>query len=81
MTLTAAATSWAEASIWIAVILGIALVLAVAIHAIMGVGRSAVESDGNGANKRTNELLEQLANDLGDVRTRMAEVERLLKDV
>ena len=80
MTLTAA-TSWADASIWIAVILAIGLVLAVGIHATMRVGRSAVESDGNGSARRTNVLLEQVSTDLADVRTRLAEVERLLKEV
>jgi hypothetical protein len=30
---------------------------------------------------RSNELLEQLASDLADTRTRLAEVERLLKEV
>lgn len=81
MTLTAAVTSWAEASIWIAIILGIALVLAVGIHATMRVGRSAVEADGSGSSRHTSELLAQMAGDLGDVRMRLAEVERMLKDV
>lgn len=76
-----AATSWAEASIWIAVIAFSGIVLAVAIHSVMGVGKTAVANDGSGQAARTNDLLEQLATDVADVRTRITEVERLLKDV
>ena len=81
MSTVIAATSWTEASIWIAVIAFSGIVLAVAIHSIMGVGRTAVASDGQGTARRTNELLEQLATDVADVRSRLTEVERMLKEV
>jgi hypothetical protein len=77
MTTLFAATSWPNAAIAIA---GIFLVIAI-VWQIMATGRTAIARDGDGASKRTNELLTTISDDLADVRTRLAEVERLLKDV
>jgi hypothetical protein len=72
-----AATSWPDASI---AIFGIILVIAI-VWQIFATGRTAIVRDGEGTSKRTNELLESISEDLADVRTRLTEVERLLKDV
>ena len=87
--MTLIALSWPTASIIIAFILFIA---AVSVAGAWGSGKaSIIGEDRNDYRRlaeslqepttRSAELLEQVAADLADVRTRVAEVERLLKDV
>jgi hypothetical protein len=89
VTTTLIAMSWPTASIIIAFIMFIA---AVSTAGAWGSGKaSIVGEDRNDYRRlaesleaptaRTNELLEQVATDLADVRTRLAEVERMLKEV
>jgi hypothetical protein len=76
-----AGTSWPDAAIAIA---GIGL-LAVAVYSIFAVGRTAVGSSGDAKAtelaERVDGTLAQLGSDVADVRERLTEVERLLKDV
>ncbi len=77
MTTIVAAMSWPNAAVAIA---GILLVIAI-VWQIMATGRTAISSEGSSASKRTNELLTSISDDVADVRARLAEVERLLKEV
>ena len=75
--LVAFSISWPVA----AIIIAFFVFLAVAAGASSGSGKAMWQSVGSDAAARQNELLEQLAGDVADVRTRLGEVERLLKDV
>jgi hypothetical protein len=89
MTTTLIALSWPTASVIIAFILFIA---AVATAGAWGSGKASILGEDRhdyrrlaesleSSTARSNELLEQLSTDLADTRSRLAEVERLLKEV
>lgn len=76
--LVAFSISWPVA----AIIIAFFVFLAVAAGASSaGSGKAMWQSLGSEATTRHGDLLEQVAADLADVRTRLGEVERLLKEV
>jgi Tfp pilus assembly protein PilO len=89
---TLAATDWAEASIAIAGIAFITIVISVLIWQIFSTGRTGLSAkrenayqklaeDSAQAQNRTAAGLEKAAAELGELRERTAELERMLKDV
>ena len=87
-----AATSWADASIAIAGILFVTAVVCVVVWQVFATGRTGmaaskekayrkVAEESAEAQRRTADSLEKAAADLAELRTRTAELERMLKEV
>jgi Tfp pilus assembly protein PilO len=87
-----AATSWPDATIAIFGIVFVTVVVTVALWQIFGTGRTAISSKGQAeyrtlaqeaaaTQKRTAQALERLATEVGELRARTQELEKLLKEV
>jgi len=87
-----AATSWPDAMIASFGILFVAVVVSVALWQIFGTGRTAISSKGEqgyrslaeeatATQAKTAQALERLTDEVGELRTRTHELEKLLKEV
>jgi Tfp pilus assembly protein PilO len=87
-----AATSWPDAAIAIFGIVLVMVVVSVAIWQVFGTGKTAIASknaneyrtlaeESAATQKRTAAALERLATEVGELRTRTQELEKLLKEV
>jgi Tfp pilus assembly protein PilO len=87
-----AATSWPDAAIAIFGIVFVMVVASVAIWQVFGTGRTAIASKGEGeyrslaeeataAQAKTAAALERLTTEVGELRERTEELEKLLKEV
>jgi Tfp pilus assembly protein PilO len=87
-----AATSWPDAAIAIFGIVFVTVVISVALWQVFGTGRTAIAArsaaeyrslaeETAATQKRAAAALERLASEVGELRTRTQELEKLLKEV
>lgn len=90
--MTIAATSWPEAAVAVAGIVFVMVVASVVIWQVFGTGRAAITSEGQkgyralaeeatATQTRTAQALEALTTEVGELRARTQELEKLLKEV